>query len=91
MRKNNIDRSILQMEQWSILSNVINYFQYNRNLRDYFKLDIKALLQKNHRKLYERFKEDRHFIELDFGDTPDKVKGEYLDIMMDLKQKYYVL
>ena len=38
-----VDRSISQIDQWSILSNVINYVQYNRNARDYFKLDIKAL------------------------------------------------
>ena len=40
--KNDIDRNISQMEQWSILYNVINYVQYNRNPRDYFKLDIKV-------------------------------------------------
>ena len=55
--KKNIDRNISQMEQGSILSNVINYVQYNRYPRDYFKSDIKALEQKNHRKLYDRFKE----------------------------------
>ena len=26
---------ILQMEQWSILSNIINYVQYNRHPRDF--------------------------------------------------------
>ena len=34
------------MEHWSILSNVINYVQNNRNPRDYYKLDVKALAQK---------------------------------------------
>ena len=38
------------MEQWSILSKVINYVQYNRNPRDYHKLDVKALELKIHRK-----------------------------------------
>ena len=36
--------------------------------------------QNNHSKIYDRLKEDRQVIELDFGDTPDKLKGEYLDI-----------
>ena len=77
--KNHGNRNISQMEQRSILSNVTKYIQYNRNPRDYFKLDFKALEQKNHRKLYNRLKEeDRQFIELDFGDTPVRLKGEYL-------------
>ena len=68
------------MEQWSILSNIVNYVQYNRNPRDYYSLEVKALEQKNHRNIYDRLKEeDRQVIELDFGDTPDKLKGEYLD------------
>ena len=45
--KNNIDWNISQMEQWSILSNVISYVQYNGNPRYYFKLYIKALEEKN--------------------------------------------
>ena len=74
MRKNDVDRIISQMEQWSILSNVINYIQYNRNPRDYFKLDIKTLEEKNHGKMYNRLKEDdRQIIELDFGNTPQKL------------------
>ena len=34
--KNNVDRSISQVEKWSILSNVINYGLHNRNPRDNF-------------------------------------------------------
>ena len=47
----NVNKS--QMEQWSILSNVINYVQYNRNPRDYYKLDVKAFEPKNNRKIYD--------------------------------------
>ena len=68
------------MEQWSILSNVVNYVQYDRNPREVYDLDIKAIDQKNCRKIYDRLKEeDRQVVEIDFGDTPDKLKGEYLD------------
>ena len=64
--KNDVNGSISQMEQWSILSNVFNYVQYERNPRDYFKLDIKILEEKNHRKLYDRLKEeDRQVTEVD--------------------------
>ena len=36
------------MEQWSILSNVVNYVQYNRHPKDFCDL--------NHKKIYDRFK-----------------------------------
>ena len=74
------------MEQWSILSNIIIYIQYNWNPRDYFIFNIKILKEKSHRKMYHRLKEDdRQIIELDFGSTPEKLKGEYLDMYDGVK------
>ena len=44
--------------------------------------------QKYHRKIYDRLKEeDRQFIELDFSDTLDKLKGEYLDMYYGVKSE----
>ena len=64
------------MEQWSILSNVVNYVQYDRNPKEFYDLDVKAICQKNHRKIYGRLKEeDRQVLELDFGDNLDKLRG----------------
>ena len=75
-----------QMEQWSILSNIVNYVQYDRNPRGFYNLDIKAMDQKSHKKIYDRLKEeDRQAIELDFGDTPYKLKGEYLHMYDGVK------
>ena len=34
---------ISQMEQWSILSNIVNYVQYNRHPKNVYDLDIKAV------------------------------------------------
>ena len=46
-----------------------------------YDLDVKAIHQKNHGKMYDKLKgEDRQILELDFGDNPDKLKGEYLDM-----------
>ena len=69
-----------QMEQWSLLSNGFNYVQYKRIPRDNHKLDVKPLGLKNHRKIYDRLKEDRQVTELDFGNAQDRLKGEYLDM-----------
>ena len=49
------------MEQWSILSNIVNYVQYDRNPKNFYGLDIKAIDQKNHRKIYDKLKNAIHY------------------------------
>ena len=76
------------MEQWSILSNIVNYVQYDRNPRDIYNLDVNFIDQKNYQKIYNIFKEKGgHIIEIDFGDTLDKLKGEYLDMHDEVKSE----
>ena len=41
---------VSQMEQWSILNNIVNYVQYDRNSREFYYLDVKVRDQTNHRK-----------------------------------------
>ena len=54
------------MEQWSTLSKVVNYVQYDRKPKDVYNLDIKAINQKDHRKIYCGLKEeDRQVLKLD--------------------------
>ena len=49
---------------------------------------MKVIDQKNHRKIYDRLKEeDRQAIELDFDNTSVKLKGEYLDMYDGVNQK----
>ena len=63
------------MEQWSILSNVLNYVQHSRFNSMNYTLDVKAM---------NRYKSKpeigREFKELDFGVTPQKLQEEYVDI-----------
>ena len=40
---NNAERLMTQMEQWSILSNVLNYIQYDEHPRNYHNLSINAV------------------------------------------------
>ena len=69
------------MEQWSILSNVGNYEQYDRNPKNFYELNVKALYQKNYRPMYDKLKDyQRQVLELDFGDNSDKLSREYLDM-----------
>ena len=54
--KDNINTS--QMQHWSIVSNVVNYVQYDRNPKNFHELNVKALDQKNHKKIYDKLKDD---------------------------------
>ena len=65
-----------QMEQWSILSNVLNYIQHSRFHSVNHALDIKAVNKYKHKPNTD----DREFKELDFGTTPQKLQEEYMDI-----------
>ena len=70
-----IEPLVTQMEQWSILSNVLNYVQYSIFNSMNHTLDVKAV---------DRYKSKpdigREFKELDFGVTPQKLQEEYMDI-----------
>ena len=70
---------ISQLEQWLILSNIVNYVQYDRHPKNFYDLDIKAVDLKSHKKIYNK-EEERQMLELDLGYTPEKLKGEYLDM-----------
>ena len=65
------------MEQWSILSNKLNYIQYDRYPKNYHSLGISAVNKygKNPCMI-----EERDSLELDFCQTPDILREEYLDV-----------
>ena len=71
-----IDPLMTQMEQWSIMSNIINYVQHSRfhSMKD--ALDIKAV----HKYKHKPSTDDREFKELDLGIIPQKLQEEYMDI-----------
>ena len=71
-----IEPLITQMEQWSILSNVLNYVQHSRFQSINHTLDIKAVNKYKHKPSMD----DREFREIDFGAIPQKLQEEYMDI-----------
>ena len=71
-----IEPLMTQMEQWSILSNILNYVQHSRLNSMNHTLDIKAVDKYK----YRPSKDSREFKELDFGATPQKLWEEYMDI-----------
>ena len=66
---------MMQMEQWSILSNVLNYIQHSRFNSMNHTLDVKAV-----NKYKPKHNTEREFKELDFGAMPLKLQEEYMDI-----------
>ena len=72
-----IEPLIMQMEQWSILSNILNYIQHKRHHMINQNLSIRAV---NKYKNSSESKDEREITELDFGMTPQILHEEYLDV-----------
>ena len=64
-----IEPLMTQKEQWSILSNVLNYVQCSRFHSMNHTLGIKAVNKYKHKP----YTNDREFKELDFGTMPQKL------------------
>ena len=71
-----VETLMTQMEQWSILSNVLSYVQHSRFHSMKHTLNIKAVNKYKHKPSTE----DREFKELDFGIMPQKSQEEYMEI-----------
>ena len=68
------------MEQVSILSNMVNYKQYDRHPENFYNLNIRAANKEKYKRKSNIEEEERQRLELDFGDMPEKLKEEYPDI-----------
>ena len=67
-----------QMEQWPTLSNTLNYIQYDRCPKNYHTLGISTVNKYGKNPCTKE--EEGDILELDFGQTPDVLKEEYLDV-----------
>ena len=74
-----LETVLSQMEQWSVLSNVVNYIQYDRHPKIFYNLNIRAVNKEKYKRK-SNIEEERQVLVLDFGDMPDKLKEEYLDV-----------
>ena len=78
-----IEPLMTQMEQWSILSNILNDIQHSRLNSMNHTLEIKAI-DKNK---YRPGKNSNEFKELDFAATPQKLQEEYMDVYEGIHSK----
>ena len=75
---------LTQMEQWSILSNMLNYIEYDKHPKNFHNLGISAVnICKNH----SDAREEKDIIEVDFGPTLDILKEEYLNIYKGIQSE----
>ena len=74
-----MDSATLQMEQWSILSNVINYVQYSKNPKDFHAMTIKPVNNKILNLISRDRNEDIMSLRVDLTDALNGSKEEYLD------------
>ena len=72
-----IEALMPQMEQWSILSNVLNYIQHDKYHTVSHILNIKAV---NKHRYKSEEKEEKEHVELDIGSMSLKLCKEYLDV-----------
>ena len=72
-----VESTLSQMEQWSILSNVINYVQYSKNPKNFHTMSINPI-NKNKSNVGRR-EEDSFLSKVSLTDTSDRLMEEYLD------------
>ena len=76
-----------QMEQWSILSNVVNYVQYNKNPQNFHSIMIRPVKCNKVVKDAKGRNVDESLIEVNLVDNSDRLKEEYLDRYEGVKSK----
>ena len=74
-----IENVLPQMEQWSILSNIINYVQYNKNPKKFHSIMIRPVKCNKVVKDTEGRNVDESLLEVNLVDNSDRLKEEYLD------------
>ena len=81
---NTLDKNKSQMEQWSILGDNIVYVR-SVGYDVMSGVDIKMIDYCDHRKMYKKMgKEEGQMMSIDFGESPDILKANYMDVYEDV-------
>ena len=74
-----IENALPQMEQWSILSNNINYVQYSKNPKKFHSMTIRPVKFNRAVRGTKSKNVNESLLEVNLVDTLDRSKEEYLD------------
>ena len=81
-----VDTVLSLMEQWLILSNIVNDIKYNRHPKNFYSFNIKAMNRERYKRRSD-IEEEKQVLELDFGDMQEKLKEDYLDIYKGIQSE----
>ena len=79
------------MEQWSILSNVINYMQYSKNPMNFHSITIRPARLNKVVKNTKGRNINESLLEVNLVDSLDRSKEEYLDSYEGVKSEMLIL
>ena len=82
-----IDNTLSQMKQWPILSNVINYVQYDKHPKNFHSMSVKSINKMKNKIQNKKDEKERPISEIDFRDASDKLREEYLDKYEEIKSE----
>ena len=71
----NLETTLSQMEQWSILNNVMNYLQYDKHPKNFHTMCVRPINKMKNKTKSKQKEEERIISEIDFGDTSDRSIG----------------
>ena len=74
-----IENMLSQMEQWSILSNLINYMQYSKNPKNFHAKSIKPTNKNKINVGRKEGEQDKFTSQVSLVDTLARLTEEYLD------------
>ena len=82
-----IENTYFQMEQWSILSNVINYVQYSTNPKNSHSIIVKPVNTNRINKDIKGKSKNESLLRVNLADSLDRSKEEYLDRYEGIKSE----
>ena len=74
-----IETTLSQVKQWLILSNVINYVQYDKHPQNVHSMSVRPINKMKNKIKSRKDEKEKLVSEIDFRDTSDRLKEEYLD------------
>ena len=82
-----IETTLSQMEQWSILSNIINCVQYDKHPKNIHSMSVRPVNKMKNKIKSRKDEKERPISEINFRDSSDGLKEEYLDRCKGVKSE----
>ena len=82
-----IETTLSQMEQWSIHSNIINCVLYDKLPKNFHNMSVRPINKMKNKIQSTKDEKERPISEIDFRDTSNRLKEEYLDRYEEVKSE----